>query len=116
MWPVLHTDAFEAWWKGRSEAEQESIAATVGLLEELGPRLAFPHSSAIRGSRIGHLRELRVQHRGRPLRILYAFDPERNAVLLLGGDKSGKDRWYAQNVRRAERLYDEHLATRRVKD
>lgn len=61
------------------------------------------------------MRELRVQHRDRPLRILYAFDPRRMALLLVGGDKTGDDRWYESQVRIADRLFDEHLARLRMK-
>ncbi len=57
------------------------------------------------------MRELRIQHLGRPYRVLYAFDPRRTAILLLGGDKTGNDRWYDEQVPVAEDLYDEHLAT-----
>jgi hypothetical protein len=85
------------------------VAASVRLLERFGPYLGFPHSTQIRGSRHGNLRELRVQQGGRPLRVLYAFDPRRMAVLLLGGDKTGDDRWYDVHVPIADRLYDEHL-------
>jgi hypothetical protein len=60
-------------------------------------------------SKHGHMRELRIQHRDRPLRTLYAFDPGRCAILLIGGDKTGDDRWYEMNVPIADRLYDEHL-------
>jgi hypothetical protein len=59
------------------------------------------------------MRELRVQHAGRPYRVLYAFDPRRAAILLLGGDKTGDNRWYAVNVPKADALYDEHLKTLR---
>ena len=55
------------------------------------------------------MRELRVQHAGRPYRVLYAFDPRRVAILLIGGDKTGNDRWYEQFVPVADRLYDAHL-------
>jgi len=55
------------------------------------------------------MRELRVQHKGRPYRILYAFDPHRVAILLLGGDKTGNDRWYQENIPMADKLYDQHL-------
>jgi len=110
VWTIEYTDTFGAWWGGLSAAEQESVAASVGLLERLGPELPYPHSSGIVGSRHGHLRELRVQHRGRPLRVLYAFDPRRTALLLVGGDKSGNDRWYDEFVPVADRVYDEHLA------
>lgn len=57
------------------------------------------------------MRELRIQHAGRPYRVLYAFDPRRAAILLLGGDKTGQDRWYEQFVPTADALYDEHLET-----
>lgn len=59
------------------------------------------------------MRELRIQHQGRPLRVLYAFDPRRIAILLLGGDKTGKDRWYEDVVPEADRLYDAHIASLR---
>ena len=110
MWEVEYTDEFEAWWNGLSAAEQESVAACVGLLERLGPQLRFPHSSGIESSKHEHMRELRIQHEGRPYRTLYAFDPRRCAILLLGGDKTGRDRWYEENIPRADRLYDQHLA------
>jgi hypothetical protein len=109
-WDVEFTDEFGRWWESLSEGEQESVAASVGLLEDCGPMLGYPHSSGVRASRHGHMRELRTQHDGRPLRTLYAFDPRRAAILLLGGDKTGADRWYEINVPVADRLYDEHLA------
>jgi len=109
VWNVEFTDEFEKWWDGLNEAEQESVAASVQLLETLGPDLKYPHSSEIKGSRHGHMRELRVQNEGRPIRVLYAFDPRRTAILLQAGDKSGNKRWYAVNVLIADRLYDTHL-------
>lgn len=108
-WDVEYTDEFDAWWSSLTEAEQESVAATVGLLETLGTNLRFPHSSGIEGSRHEHMRELRIQHQGRPYRVLYAFDPRRSAILLLGGDKTGNDRWYVVNIPIADQRYDEHL-------
>jgi hypothetical protein len=109
-WDVEYSDEFGTWWAGLTEDEQVSVAASVGLLEQSGPALPFPHSSGVKGSRHAHLRELRVQHQGRPYRVLYAFDPRRTAILLLGGDKTGRDRWYEEHIPRADRLYDEHLA------
>ena len=80
------------------------------LLEERGPTLRFPYSSRVNGSRYSAMRELRVQHQGRPYRVLYIFDPRRVALLLLGGDKTGDDRWYEKNVPLADQLYDNYLA------
>lgn len=88
-------------------AEQTSVGSVVNLLELFGPTLGFPHSSAITASK--KLRELRIQHAGQPYRVLYAFDPARNAVLLMGGNKVGNDRWYEQNVPRAERILAKYL-------
>lgn len=108
-WEVEFTDAFGAWWKTLTEEEQDAIDVVVRLLEERGPQLGYPYSSGVRGSRHGHLRELRVQFRGEPYRVLYAFDPRRIAVLLIGGKKTGDDRWYNKIVPLADRLFDEHL-------
>ena len=55
------------------------------------------------------MRELRVQHAGRPYRVLYAFDPRRTAILLIGGDKTGNNRWYEEYVPRGDDIYDQHL-------
>lgn len=108
-WEVEYTDEFELWWKTLSEEEQTSIDASVRLLEARGPHLGFPHTSGVETSRHAHMRELRTQHQGRPYRTLYAFDPRRMAILLLGGDKTGDDRWYETNVPIADQLYDEHI-------
>lgn len=108
-WDVEYTDEFGEWWANLSEDEQESLAASVRLLEERGPTLGFPHSSGINRSKRSHMRELRTQHQGRSLRTLYAFDPRRSAILLIGGEKTGDDRWYEVYVPIADRLYDEYL-------
>ena len=108
-WDVEYTDEFGSWWESLIEDEQESVAAYVRLLEERGSNLPFPYSSGIERSRHSHMRELRIQHQGKPYRVLYAFDPRRTALLLIGGNKTGDDRWYDRFVPRADQLYDEHL-------
>ena len=109
-WQVEYTDEFGVWWDTLTEDERIRITASVGLLERRGPGLPFPHSSGISGSRHGHMRELRVQVGGRPIRVFYAFDPRRIAILLIGGDKTGRDDFYTRLIPLADRLYDEHLA------
>lgn len=108
---VEYTNEFEEWWAKLEESEQVSVAATVEALAEVGLALRYPHSSGIKNSRHNHMRELRIQHKGLPYRVLYAFDPRRAAILLLGGSKVGDDRWYERTIPRADDLYDEHLAT-----
>ena len=112
-WPVEYTDEFETWWERLTEAEQEDVAAKVILLQRLGPALPRPHADVVRSSRYANMKELRIQHAGRPYRVLYAFDPRRCAILLIGGDKTGNDRWYEIFVPRADRLYGEHIASLR---
>ncbi len=108
-WEVEFTDEFGGWWDRLTDSEQKSVDFTVGLLQEVGPALKMPHSSGISSSRHAHMRELRIQHEGRPYRILYAFDPRRAAILLIGGDKTGNNRWYEEFVPRADGIYDRHL-------
>ncbi len=104
-----YTDEFGTWWQELSDGQQDAVAVKVGLLEDYGPNLPHPHSSDIRTSRHGAMRELRAQSAGRPLRVLYAFDPRRTSILLVGGDKTGKGRFYEEYVPVADDLYDEHL-------
>ena len=110
MWDVEVTEAFTAWWQTITEQEQDDVTALVELLAERGPKLPFPYSSGIEGSKYSHMRELRVQSHGDPIRVFYAFDPRRVAVLLVGGIKTGKEkRFYKTLVPRADALYAQHL-------
>jgi hypothetical protein len=108
-WNVENTDEFTEWWNELTDTQQEDITATAELLMEHGPNLPFPHSSGIENSRHSHMRELRTQSGGRPIRIFYAFDPRRSAILLIGGDKTGDDRFYERMLPVADKLYDVHL-------
>lgn len=107
---VEYTNEFGVWWNTLGEDEQEDIAAIVGLLEEKGTQLPFPFSTGVSGSKHSHMRELRIQSKSNPLRILYAFDPRRVAILLIGGNKRGDNRWYKTYVPVADKLYADHLA------
>ena len=108
-WNVEYTDEFGYWFRALTEVAQDDVARTVGLLEAKGPQLPFPHSSGIGGSRHDHMRELRVQSGGEPYRIFYAFDPRRAAILLIGGNKTGDDRFYDTMIPIADRLYETYL-------
>lgn len=108
-WNIEVTDEFQGWWAELSESQQSDVEAVVQLLEEHGIRLRHPFSSGINGSRHEHMRELRVQSGGRPIRVFYAFDPRRTAILLIGGDKTGNDRFYAEMIPVADKLYDVYL-------
>jgi hypothetical protein len=110
-WEVEFTDEFSNWWDGLSEAEQVDVNAKVISLQKIDPSLPRPHADLIHSSRHPNMKELRVQHSGRPYRVLFAFDPRRCAILLIGGDKTGNDRWYDVFVPMADALYDKHIET-----
>lgn len=113
MWEVEYTDEFGAWYEQLDEQEQDMLVARVELLEELGPALGRPTVDNVHQSRHPNMKELRAEG---GLRVLFAFDPRRTAILLIGGDKSAQDpnsptwnRWYDVYVPAADDLYDEHL-------
>jgi hypothetical protein len=104
QWSVEVTDEFVNCYDGLGEGAQDDVSAVVLLLIEHGPRLTFPYSFGISGSKHAHVRELRIQSGGRPLRAFYAFDPRRMAILLIGGDKTRHDRLYARTIPVADAL------------
>ncbi|MBF0245271.1 MAG: type II toxin-antitoxin system RelE/ParE family toxin [Planctomycetes bacterium] len=111
MWEIEYTDAFDLWWETLSEDDQDSIVTSVELLRQLGPSLPRPYADTLKGSRHSNMKELRSQSKGRPLRTFFAFDPRRSAVLLIGGDKTGDDRFYKKMIPIADDLFDNHLDT-----
>jgi hypothetical protein len=113
MWEIELTDEFGAWWDSLSEDEQESVAASVEVLRQLGPNPPRPNADVLKGSKHSSMKELRTQHQGRPIRTWFGFDPRRTAILLIGGDKTGDGRFYERMIPLADRLYDEHLETLR---
>jgi len=110
-WEVEFTPEFEKWWNTLSEFEQAEVSAKVALLEVHGPGLTRPHADVIVTSRYANMKELRASHRRRLFRVLFAFDPRRMAILLIGGDKTGDPTWYERVVPLADELYHNHLET-----
>jgi hypothetical protein len=106
VWDVEYTEEFGTWWEDLEPDDQERLTAAVELLEKLGPSLGRPLVDTLKGSRHPNMKELRPG----TVRVLFAFDPRRTAILLLGGDKSGhwKD-WYVEAIPEADRLFDDHL-------
>ena len=109
MFDIVTTEEFEAWFDELDKQQGRAIAVKIGMLRAEGWTLGFPHSSALKGTRYA-LRELRSEPGGHALRVIYGFDPLRRAVLLLGGDKTGDDRFYERMIRQAERLWEQHIA------
>ena len=79
------------------------------MLESHGPELGRPYVDTLNGSKFPNMKELRIQHSGRPYRVIFAFDPRRNTYLILGGDKTGDKNWYVDAIRRANAIYAQYL-------
>ncbi len=109
MWEVEVTDQFVEWWQNLSVDQQESVTDRVDLLADRGPDLGRPVVDRIQTSRHHNMKELRAAKEG-ALRVLFMFDPRRQVILLLGGDKSGAwNDWYEWAVPLADDLYDDYL-------
>lgn len=107
MVEVETTETYRDWYLDLEKREAAAVDRKVKMLQLLGLSLPFPHSSDIKGAKYA-FRELRVNNP--PIRVLYAFDPKRKAVLIIGGDKSGDERFYDRLVSQAEKLWLEYLA------
>jgi hypothetical protein len=108
VWKVEFTPQAESWYMNLSENDANRMAAAFDALAMHGPTLGRPFVDSIKGSRHHHMKELRSV--GGHLRALFAFDPRRSAIVLLGGDKAGDwNGWYERNVPQADKLYDGHL-------
>ena len=109
VWEVEGTREFEEWYASLEADDQDAINESIERLEESGPVLGRPHADRVHQSRYPNMKELRTQSKGEPLRTFFAFDPRRTAILLIGGDKAGDDRFYERLVPQADRLYTIYL-------
>ena len=114
-WEVEFTREFEDWWNSLSEDRASRCERESDPAAETRTKPPRPHADLIHSSRHANMKELRIQHSGRPYRVLFAFDPRRCAILLIGGDKTGNDRWYEEFVPVADGLYDRHLTALKKK-
>jgi len=112
MWKVTTTQDFNTWFADLAPDAQAEVIAKVELLKALGPQLGRPHADTLNGSKHSNMKELRADTKDNVMRIAFAFDPERAAMILVAGDKSGvsKKRFYRQLIAKADRLFDAHLA------
>ena len=109
MWTVITTDLFNAWLEQQDESTQEKILAALVVLQQQGPSLGRPLVDTVYDSKFTNMKELRVQHKGKPLRAFFAFDPLRQAIVLCIGDKGGNKRFYKEMLVVADQQYTIHL-------
>lgn len=107
----IELELVRPWLQQLDTDSYEQVVAALEILAEFGPSSGRPMVDTIHGSRHKNMKELRSGSRGRSeLRVLFAFDPRRQAIMLVAGDKSGDwSKWYTRNIRIADDLFDEHL-------
>jgi hypothetical protein len=110
-WNVRFDPDFRLWFYEQEPGFQDEAFAVIKILEESGPTLGRPRVDTLKGSAVKNMKELRIQYQGEPWRILFAFDPQRQAILLVGGNKTGNKRWYIENLPIAEQRYERYLET-----
>jgi hypothetical protein len=108
---VVNVDLITDWLTGLDDRSHELVVAALELLAERGPLLGRPLVDTVNGSRHSNMKELRPGSTGRTeLRALFAFDPQRKAIVLVAGDKRGQwRRWYTDNIPVADDRFDAHL-------
>lgn len=109
MWDVIFDPDCWIWFQTLEEGLQDLIFAGVLRLQADGPRVGRPLVDTLKGSSLPNLKEMRIHYKGDPWRILFAFDPARRAVLLVGGNKAGDKRFYKTSIRVAEERFHRHL-------
>ncbi|MFM6091172.1 MAG: type II toxin-antitoxin system RelE/ParE family toxin [Dolichospermum sp.] len=102
---------FRIWFYQQEQEFQNEAFAVLGILAEFGPGLGRPRVDTLQGAAFSNMKELRIQYQGEPWRILFAFDPKRQAILLVGGNKAGNKKWYKENIPIADKRYREYLET-----
>jgi len=111
-WTAGRSDEFKKWWETLTDSEKRKVAISLNDLTMRGPHAGRPLVDTVNGSRHPNMKELRAT---KTIRVFFAFDPRRKAVLLIGGDKAGKvNRFYRQMIAKADKIYDAHL--RRIEE
>ena len=111
-WEIITSENYNAWFAEQTDDSKAAIFAKVYLLREYGPHLGRPHADTLKGSKkLSNVKELRPHTEDHVFRIAYIFDPERKGVLLIGGDKKGKNerRFYKDLIKEAEQIYSAYL-------
>lgn len=110
-WEVEFEDAFEAEFLAFDQEVQDALLAMARLLVDYGPQLGRPYADTLKGSKHANMKELRFEALNGEWRAAFAFDPQRKAILLVAGDKSGgsQKRFYKQLVAKADQRFSAHL-------
>lgn len=114
MWEIERTDEIAEWISSLDDDAKESIFRDLMILKTIGPSLGRPYVDTVKNSKFTNMKELRVQSKFKVLRLFFAFDPERKAIMLIGGDKKGDKRFYEKMISIADALYEKHVKQLRL--
>ncbi|MEG9499016.1 type II toxin-antitoxin system RelE/ParE family toxin [Mannheimia indoligenes] len=109
QWKVIFTDCFKKWMIEQDVETRKSVLSSLKRLEMFGPALTRPYADTLKNSAYKKMKELRVQHKGKPIRVFFAFDPLRQAIVLCAGDKSNDKQFYVRMLRLAEQEFSHYL-------
>ena len=110
-WSVITTTRFNKWLFSQDEKTQDSVFIAIHLLEIEGYKLSRPYADTVKGSKYPNMKELRIQHNGKPIRAFFAFDPLRQAIVLCAGDKSNDKKFYEKMIPIADDEFTTYLKT-----
>jgi hypothetical protein len=113
VWDIIFNPDFEQEFDKLSESVQDECLAHLKLLEKFGPSLGRPHVDTLNGSKHANMKELRFSADNGVWRLAFAFDPKRQGILLICGDKAGgsQKQFYKDLIKKADKRFDEHLQT-----
>lgn len=110
MWDIQTTDSFDEWFDEQNDTDRTNVLAAMLVLSEKGPNLQRPYADTVHGSIHTNMKELRIQSKGKPIRVFFAFDPARAGILLCAGAKPGRDkRFYREMIPLADKEFSAHL-------
>jgi hypothetical protein len=111
QWEILFHRDFDEWFAKQEKGLRRETWSLLDVLARVGPQMGRPYVDTIEASAFRNMKELRVQYKGKPWRILFAFDPNRNAVMLVGGTKVGKENWYDVQIPIADQRFAQYLSS-----
>ncbi|RAU31077.1 MULTISPECIES: type II toxin-antitoxin system RelE/ParE family toxin [unclassified Pantoea] len=109
MWEIIFSSHFKDWLLSQEINLKKRLAAALLNLEHYGPLLPRPYADTVHGSSYHNMKELRIQYAGQPIRVFYAFDPERKAIVLCAGNKRGDKQFYQRMIALADQIFTNHL-------
>ena len=114
IWKIITSEKFDTWFLEQSDDEKAAILGKIYLLEEYGPNLSRPYADTLKGSKFANLKELRIKTGSHVFRVTYIFDPEQNGLILIGGDKKGKNqkKFYNDLIKESEQIYTTYLESK----